>query len=447
MHELQPITSRPDQPSYRRRNGLPMPATLVFLLLLLLLEPSPRVVRAQECAGDCSGDGVVTVDELIQGINVSLGLEVQHPCTAFDTNEDGEVTIDELIVAVNNALVGCPVDHLAFVTASDFQTGSFATIGLASPRQVEPTSPARRINGDAGVRTHGGLVYVINRFLADNIQVLDPADDFATIWQCSTGVGTNPHDIAFASRSKAYVTTYDTTALLVIDPSVASGCSGFLLDSIDLTAFADADGIPEMDQMALVDGILYVSVQRLDRNDFFSPAGPGALVVIDTANDQVIGEVPLSGENPFVATKGLPVWDGALLVGEAGSFGVADGGIERVDLATRTAEGFFVTEEQLGGDLNDFVLVADDLGYAVVGRSDFTNDLVAFDPSSGSVTARLLDGVEYLPDIELNDRGELFVADRTPGNSGIRIFRARDGVELTADPLHLGLPPFEIGFL
>jgi hypothetical protein len=418
-----------------------------LLVLTVFIALPPRTL-AQTCIGDCNGNGVVTVDELIRGINQALAvLLVELPCPAADANHDGKITINELILAVNNALVGCPADSLAFVVATDFQTGSFGTISLDPPRQVQPAGVDRRINADATARTFDGLVYVINRFLADNIQVLDPERDFATQWQCSTGPGTNPHDIAILNETTAYVTRYDAADLLVIDPSVGPDCNGFSISTINLGSFADADGIPEMDQMALVDGLLYVSVQKLDRNNFFSPTGPGAIVVIDTATNQPIDEITLSGGNPLAATKGLTVVGNALVVAETGSFGVTDGGIERVNLLTLTAEGFLITEAELGGDITDFVLVSDDLGYAVISKPDFTNDLVAFDPTSGAKTSIILTGVQYIPDIELNDRGELFASDRTTGHTGIRILRASDGVEITTEPIDLGLPPFEMVFV
>jgi hypothetical protein len=50
----------------------------------------------------------VTVDELIKGVNIALGVAAVEDCSAFDTSDDGSVTIDELIAAVNNALTGCP---------------------------------------------------------------------------------------------------------------------------------------------------------------------------------------------------------------------------------------------------------------------------------------------------------------------------------------------------
>jgi len=61
-----------------------------------------------QCVGDCNGDGEVTINELIVGVNIALGNAAVDDCPSFDTNGDGEVTINELIAGVNNALQGCP---------------------------------------------------------------------------------------------------------------------------------------------------------------------------------------------------------------------------------------------------------------------------------------------------------------------------------------------------
>ena len=61
-----------------------------------------------QCVGDCNGDGSVTINELIIGVNIALGSASIEECESYDVNGDGEVTVNELITAVNNALTGCP---------------------------------------------------------------------------------------------------------------------------------------------------------------------------------------------------------------------------------------------------------------------------------------------------------------------------------------------------
>jgi hypothetical protein len=59
------------------------------------------------CVGDCSGDGHVTIDEIIVGVNEALGNLTPGACLAFDRNGDGTITVEEIIVGVSNALNGC----------------------------------------------------------------------------------------------------------------------------------------------------------------------------------------------------------------------------------------------------------------------------------------------------------------------------------------------------
>lgn len=64
--------------------------------------PDPR-----SCPGDCNGDGVITVDEIVIGINVALGNRKASACPAFDIDASGTVTVDELVTAITVALSGC----------------------------------------------------------------------------------------------------------------------------------------------------------------------------------------------------------------------------------------------------------------------------------------------------------------------------------------------------
>jgi hypothetical protein len=59
------------------------------------------------CPGDCNGDGVVTVDELIRGVDIALGMVPVCECVPIDSNHDRTVTVDEVLTAVGRALNGC----------------------------------------------------------------------------------------------------------------------------------------------------------------------------------------------------------------------------------------------------------------------------------------------------------------------------------------------------
>jgi hypothetical protein len=60
------------------------------------------------CPGDCDGDGHVTISDLITGVQIVLGNLSLAFCPSIDTSGDGVVTVDELIGSINHALFGCP---------------------------------------------------------------------------------------------------------------------------------------------------------------------------------------------------------------------------------------------------------------------------------------------------------------------------------------------------
>ena len=77
--------------------------TLSLCLTLAASAPS----RAQQCVGDCNGDGVVTVGEVITGVNVELGIEPESACPAIDCNHFPGIIVLCAPLAVSNALNGC----------------------------------------------------------------------------------------------------------------------------------------------------------------------------------------------------------------------------------------------------------------------------------------------------------------------------------------------------
>jgi cysteine-rich repeat protein len=97
---------------------------------------------AAQCAGDCDGNGMVTINELIVGVNIALGSAASAACAAIDRNSDGMVTISELIAAVNSALAGCtPTTPQASPTATPTHTSQGGT------PTVTATAPANCGNG------------------------------------------------------------------------------------------------------------------------------------------------------------------------------------------------------------------------------------------------------------------------------------------------------------
>lgn len=104
---------RPSSPAFDSGNSADVPAEVT-----IDLDGNPRIVRravdrgaferALGCAGDCDGDGAVSINELILGVSIALGQAALHDCPVFDSDGSDSISIGELIAAVNAALAGCP---------------------------------------------------------------------------------------------------------------------------------------------------------------------------------------------------------------------------------------------------------------------------------------------------------------------------------------------------
>jgi hypothetical protein len=251
-----------------------------------------------------------------------------------------------------------------------------------------------------------------------------------------------------AQAGKGYVTRYGSRELWVVDPA-ARGCRRFRTGTIDLSAFADADGIPEMDQMALVDGRLFVTLQRLDRRRGFVPTDHSDVAVIETATDTVAAHVTLPGRNAFGDASGLVREPGGrrLAISMPGDlYTIGDGGVGWLDVDTLVpSPAFFLDESAVAGNVTDFVLVGATVGYAIVQAKDLRNALWRFDPSGVAAPAKVLARDGFLPDVAEAPDGTLWIADQSRPGYGIRVLDPATG--LVTKRIDVGLPPFSMGFL
>lgn len=334
----------------------------------------------------------------------------------------------------------------AYVVESDFATGSFSSVNATTKT---PSCNVASVHADARVRWYNGRVYVINRFGADNIQVLD-GTTYGLVKQFSVGNGANPYDIAFASPTKAYVTRYESTDLWIVDPA-----SGAHTGTVSLAGLADADGIPEMDHLEMVGPLLFVSLQRVDRNAGFQPTDTSLVAVVDTRTDALVdcdaGHPGVQGillprtnpVTPFV----FDVPRTRLYLGCAGVYGALDGGIVRVDPVGLVADGVAAPEDSLGGDVLDLAWHDETRAYAITSDASFNTKLIHWSPVTGRRTNTLYNpGGFSLSDAEVTpDGSEVWVGNSSFGSPGLRVFS-------TANDLPVGgaitctLPPQGLTF-
>ena len=118
----------------------------VGIIGLYLTVTTAPACLAQQCVGDCDGDGMVRINELITGVNIALGSAEISVCPAFDCPQPlPGIFIDCAVEAVNNALYGCHDTFPTPVTPSPASTCTLsATPSLTRTPTVTPTPTATR---------------------------------------------------------------------------------------------------------------------------------------------------------------------------------------------------------------------------------------------------------------------------------------------------------------
>jgi len=123
------------------------------------------------------------------------------------------------------------------------------------------------------------------------------------IWQYSTNdadpnVLSDPHDMVFVSEDKAYVLRYGTCIMWIVNPS-ATREAAFKIGEIDLSAYDTNDAVPNIEAGIIVDGRLYIILQRLDG---FAVTQDSYVAIFDVNTDEEF-DTNVSGGG----LKGIPI--------------------------------------------------------------------------------------------------------------------------------------------
>jgi hypothetical protein len=345
--------------------------------------------------------------------------------------------------SVEDPLACQPQGDQALVVTSDYRTGGFVTLDQDS---LQVTCQGPTIHPDAICRFDPitARPYLVSRMGADAVEVLDPAAGFAISREYSVGAGSNPQDIAVVSAERAYVLRYAEPSLLVVEP-----LDGSETGEIDLSAWADPDGLAEPGWAVVHGQRVFVALHRLDN---FAPTDHSSVVVLDAGSGQVQAEIRLSGVNPFARMRYSAAID-RITIGQSGRFGAFDGGLEWLDPASLELSGWVIDEQALGGDLTDAAVLSGTKAYAVISETlaDQTaaTRVISFDPSRGAKLADLAvaEGFDH-SFLELSpDGAQLWITERTRTAPGVRVFDTGTDQEISAGPIDVGLPPFMICFV
>ena len=351
-------------------------------------------------------------------------------------------------------------------TAEDYSAGAHSVISLNKPRtalnNLLPTT------SDITVASFGDYFYRIERFHADNITKFNIQAPDTPVWQYSTmdpadQNSSNPHDLVFASDTKAYVLRYGSNQLWVVNPS-AGDSSQFKTGMLDLSAYADNDGIAEMETAVIVDNKLFVLLQRIDSTLDYKPQQPYVAVFdiqsgeeIDTATGNPLGvkgialpvlnaqKMQYLAESDRIYIQAVGVW-GDTYTGKPTGY---DGGIVALDPVTYQVETVLDDGDQNThpyGQIFNMAIVSATVGYFVGYHDWFVNTLYRFDPSTGEVDPTTVAGLTDvgIADIALDSNGKLWVSNQT--QHGITIINSDDN-SVDEALISTSLNPDKITFL
>lgn len=301
---------------------------------------------------------------------------------------------------------------------------------------------------DAYARTHGRDVYLIEGGDNSSIMQMDPGNPGKPLWQYSVGAGSNPHDLVFvpaAEYLKGYVLRYNKASLWVVNLNAAKS-TDFKLREIDLSAWKDDDGAPEMHLGYYYGGYVWVVCQRYSLSTF--SAGTAVLLKIDPATDTVVDLDPavpgvqgrdLIRKNPVAGSLA-----GSTLYLAGTTYGVSDEGVWSVDLADPAlAQTVILPESALGGSVAGVYVPNPSQGVVTSYDASWNAVPRAFDPATGT-----LRDVLPVPDAGggmVMAEGLLYIGSRHYENPALYVLDPGTNT-VTAGPFPTSLPPLTLAW-
>jgi len=256
--------------------------------------------------------------------------------------------------------------HLVVGEGTFGQPGGISVINPTTKRILQTVI---NFDQDNAVKAADGRVYLFDRTAGTVTGFTGNTPGQNITLNVQTGANSNPYGIAI-SGGKAYIPRYNLASLLILGDVNALG--GGTRDSIDLSTYAHAEGggIPFMSGVVAHGGYVLVTLERWKSN--YSAQDSGLVVVINAATKQIEKTITLNFKNP----GGGVVKDGVWYIAGLGSYLVNDGGVEKIDLATRTHAGTVVTEATLGGDVGSIAITGPNSGYATYSSDYFVTTRV-----------------------------------------------------------------------
>lgn len=285
------------------------------------------------------------------GLAVAAVAAIACDAAPTDAADAGVVDASCVLATVNSDYLSSSVSLLR----ADGSLCAAAVITSGS----RPPGVVTALSGDVALPSTphpDGLLTLIDRYPAAVLTFYD-VDAREVVGQLPVGASgpgasfpANPHDVLFLPADRAYVSRYDPNPhptpapgdhdeggdLLIVDLATRSS-----VGRIDLSAAASPGMEPRPDRLAPVGDRVWVALGNLSRA--FDGGGPGVVVSVDPARDEVVGRLELAGLSSCGgALATAPSGDGAWLA--------CTGVFARGEAAQRDASGAVFVARGDGAD-------------------------------------------------------------------------------------------------
>ncbi len=350
------------------------------------------------------------------------------------------------------------------VASSDYKEGNLSLINLDD---LTARIGVAVVDQDSHIKKIDNTLFNLEN---TNSNVTRFAIGSNTSYQISTGRNDGksdvPHDIVRLSGNMGLVTLNIRNSLNLIDLS-----TGAILRELKVPTNLRTDSCsPSPDSAITFGDRVYVTFAMFNyvAPNCSIPAFPGPYTVengklqsLSVADSTLtwtsLRDMPFRGptnnnglqayRGNFVDSRPASDW---IIITAVGSYGMHDGGVIGYDINAGTYETLLAETDVL----NDTVaarVVSNTLAFAILSRSDFTNELICFNPTTKRQVGSTLISARPLSTLSMiYQGGKLYIGDRTPENPGIRVFELEPTdtcervIEKNSNPrlINVGLPPY-----
>jgi len=322
-----------------------------------------------------------------------------------------------------------------YVFGSDYTTGELRWVvdGKISAKSIQ-------LNQDSKVISAGENIFVLERYGADNIVLIDQKGQKIK-WQQSFETNDNPSDVVKASDTEVWVGLEGPNKIVKV--AVADGK---VTKTIKTDDFAKAEGqFANVVDLEVSGDTLFALFRRAVAG---WPAGypdPGLLAMYKLNDGTLLDTIRLAKVDP----SAMAFVNGKLYVASAGQYDASGAtladdtrGIEVVDFAKK-ASTTVVDGTKLGGGISSFAVDAKNgIAYAAIYKNYGDVPLVQVDLSAKTVTS--IAGVSDVEGSLAFDAAtsSLYIGDRVYGSEAVYVYKAGKVSKLEAAAGVL--PPYSI---